>query len=496
MSKAKKGLDRITEIVSKARSIISTGKTIKTDAEKTWTKINATYSKAKGVLDDIQKKFGDDTSIADKLLAAREIVTKSIEVKDDIMSIYKDAMDIKDKAVTIVDDAKFIINELQKWKDIKKEVEVQFNETKLEVLKAIETCRKLASKAYKDAEKELIAVREQIGKLNFSNINSDGAKKAVDAFKAVMDKYDWWTSGGESDVKKLKKSIAKNVTKSLESIVKDAIDYVAKSERWKQVEELVNEIIGLRNDISAIITKANNENKVKSLDLKSTLGGWADKATKWAGDKAGEVLGPLAKTVGPAFDTAKKLFAAYNMISGFPDTVKDQLPKTFDHTFFDKKYTFLDYKVTIPIASLGWITLTAGVGLKAEAAIKISGSVTIHNVFDVKELKIVSGDLKGTGYISLTGSAYVGLNLVGIVEATASANLEAKAEVKEAKAGLVIHRELQGDAKKGAVEFKANAELQFGVYGSLSFTVGLTAPIRVIIEFITGKSAQKNMVYG
>ena len=100
-------IDAASDDLARAEAIDNGNAIIKT-LPKALAEIQATYSNAKAVIADLEKAFGGNANIADRIDAATQIVPKVTELKNDVMGIYETAMDVKEKAESIIDDVKFI----------------------------------------------------------------------------------------------------------------------------------------------------------------------------------------------------------------------------------------------------------------------------------------------------------------------------------------------------------------------------------------------------
>ncbi len=499
-----KGIDRITDVVKTANTTIQEGQAVVQNAEKAWDEISTVFSESEALITSAKDKYkafedkwgkGD---IGSKILAAIEakndlqaIIAEVDSIKTKVLDIYDTAKEMKDQVNSILDNLKFVISELKKWKEIKEEIEEQLVEAKMEVVKAISTCKKLATEKYQQAKAGLDGLVAKVGGMDMATMTKAGKKEILALFEKVMEDYDWWTSGGEEQVKDLKKAIKKEVTDDLERVLDNAISYVEQSKSWQRVENLVGAITELQTTLDGIFNKANTE-EAAGESLTRQLKKLGEKLIVSAGEKSAELLGKLIEPAGPAFDLVGKFLKAYKLADAtieaaknFPEGLDKYLPQTFSKDFLDWKETLFTYGIDIPIVSLGWISLTAGVNISSSAELKISGKVTFYNTFKPEELRVLDGSISASGKISLTGSVSLGVNLVMIVEAKATANLTAEGLIKDATAQINILRKLSGDAKKGAAKLSASTTLAFEIYGSLSFSVGLTSALRTIVRWFT-----------
>lgn len=501
-----KGIDKITELVNKTTGSIEKGKKVAEKAKGAWTDVKKVYDDAKGIItqaikdyEKFKKDFGEG-DVGSKIMGAieaKQAIQKMIadvqKTKDQVFKIYDEAKEIKDDVVEIIDDLKYIMAELKKWKQIKKEIEEQLVEAKMEVIKAVATCKKLAAEKYQQAKGRLDGLLNDLGTMDLSKMDKGGKKAILKKFEEVMEHYDWWTSGGESQVKDLQKAIKKSVTDNLKGILDDAIKYVERSKSWERVENLVNAINDMKKSLQGIFTDATDQetltigimNQVKKLS--------ANLATS-AGEQASGLIDSISKPLGKAFDVVGKFIKAYKLADGaiaaaqkFPEGLDKFLPKKYSKDFIDWKKTLFSYSLTVPIVSLGWINLTASVSLDSKVDFKLSGSITFYNTFKPEELRILDGTLTAKGSISITGSVSLGVNLVGIVEARATAKLTGIGSVDKAEAKLNVLRKLSGDAKKGAIKLKGDGTLSFELKGVIEFSVGLTSTLRTLVKWFTRK---------
>jgi hypothetical protein len=510
-----KGIDRITALVNTANDTLKEGKTIVETAEQGWSEIKAVFSESQNLVtnvkskyEELKKKFESENA-ADKLLAVAEtkqaiedIMKEVNDIKDKVLDIYNKAKDIKESIDKIRDNLGFVLAELNKWKEIKKEIEEQLVEAKIEILRAVETCKKLAASKYQEAKAGLDGLISKIGNMDMTQMTKAAKKELLKAFEKVMEDYDWWTSGGEEQVKDLKKAIKKSVTDDLERLLDGAISYVEQSKSWQRVERLSGAIKQLQQTLDGIFNKAQGE-EIGTQSLTRQLSVIGEGLIEMLGDKATEFFGDLIKPAGPAFDLVGKFLKAYKLadstieaVKNFPEGLDNYLPKTFKKDFIDWNKELFNYSVSIPIVSLGWINLTAGAGLKSVAAFKLSGEVTFYNTFKPAELRVLDASLTANGSISLTGHVSLGVNLLAIVEAKAKAKLTAEGKVNEAKADVNILRKLSGDAQNGAFKLGTSASLSFEIFGELSFSVGLTSALRTIVKWFTDKDPVKEWSIG
>lgn len=505
-----KGIDRITGLVNTANDTLKEGKKIVDTANAAWSEIQSIFSESQNLVssvktkyEDLKKKFESDNAV-DKLLAVAETkqaiedVMKQVnDIKDKVLDIYNKAKDIKESVDKIRDNLAFVLAELKKWREIKKEIEEQLVEAKIEILRAVETCKKLAAAKYQEAKSGLDGLISELGNMDMTKMDKTMKKQILKSFEKVMEDYDWWTSGGEEDVKDLKKAIKKSVTDDLKRLLDGAISYVEQSESWQRVERLASAIMDLQQTMDEIFNKAQSE-EAGTQSLTRQLSSIGEGLIEMVGNKAEELFGDLIKPMGPAFDLVGKFLKAYKLadstieaVKNFPEGLDAYLPKTFNKDLVDWQKELFNYNVSIPIVSLGWINLTAGAGLKSSAAFKLSGEVTFYNTFKPAELRVLDASITASGSISLTGHVSMGVNLLAIVEAKAKASLTAEGKVKEAKADLTIMRKLSGEAKKGAFKLGTAASLSFEIYGELSFSVGLTSALRTIVKWFTDKDPVK-----
>lgn len=489
-----RGLERITALVETATKTIKEGQALVETAKGALDKIKKTFDDAVLVVADVEK-IGTG-NLSDKIKAAMDIVEKIKTIKASIESIYEDGGKIKDSAKTIIDNCKLIIAELQRWREIKKEIEEDLIAMKLEVLKAIKTCWKLASQVYQKASGELDKLLTYIGNFNLSQITVSDIDTIVKEFDRVMTNYDWITWGGEGDVKDLKKAIADSVTASLKKMLKDAADYVLQSKAWQQVQDLEKAILDLRNSISGILTNTEKSQTLKTDQLAKAVDKWTTTITDWVKNsvEGNKAVGTLVEFTAKGFDLVRKFIKAYNMakdvvkaVDTFPEGLDAFLPHTFSHTFLNKDFKFFNLSLSIPVASLGWISLNLELGLEAGANVKIDGSLTIYNVFKPQEFKIIEGDLTATGSLYVTASAGLSIDLLAIVKAKAAAEVSATLTLNELKTKFALFKKLQGEESKGGLELSAAASLTFDLEGCLSFTVGLTETLCKLVEFFTSK---------
>jgi len=501
-----KGIDRITGVVKTANKTIKEGQAVVQNAEKAWNEIGKVFEDSKALVKSAKEKYAafqekwGTGDIGSQILAASEakkdigkIIDEVNDIKTKVLDIYATAKEMKEQVTSILDNLKFVIAELKKWKEIKKEIEQQLIDAKMEVVKAIATCKKLASQKYQEAKSGLDGLITTVGNMDLATMTKGGKKEILKQFEKVMEDYDWWTSGGEEQVKDLKKAIKKSVTEELERILDGAISYVEQSKSWQRVERLVTSITDLQETLDGIFNKANTE-EAAGESLTRQLKKLGEKLITSTGEQAAKLLGKLIEPAGPAFELVGKFLKAYKLADSaieaaknFPEGLDAYLPKTYSKDFVDWKKTLFSYSIDIPIASLGWISLTAGVKLSSGAEFKLSGSITFYNTFKPEELKVLDGSLTASGKISLTGSVSLGVNLLMIVEAKATASLTAEGLIKDATAQINILRKLSGDAKKGAVKLGGTTTLAFEVYGALSFSVGLTSALRTVVRWFTRK---------
>ncbi|MCH2042596.1 MAG: hypothetical protein MK212_00525 [Saprospiraceae bacterium] len=501
-----KGIDKITELVNKTTESIEKGKAVTEKAKGTWTEITEVYTNARAIItkatqdyEKIKQDLGEG-DIGSKIMAAIEaktaieqIINDVQETKDKVFKIYDDAKEIKDEIVEIIDTLKYIVAELKKWEQIKKEIEEQLVEAKMEIIKAVATCKKLATDKYREAKAGLDGLLNDLGTMDLSTMTESVKKTLLQKFEDVMENYDWWTSGGESQVKDLKKAIKKSVTDNLEGILNDAIKYVERSRSWQRVEGLVTAIEEMKNSLQDIFTDTGDKETL-TVGIMNQVKTLSANLAESAGEQASSLLDPISKPMGKAFDLVGKFIKAYQLADGaiaaaqkFPEGLDQYLPKTYSKDFIDWKKNLFSYSLTVPIVSLGWINLTASVSLSSDVDFKLSGSITFYNTFKPEELKILDGTLTSSGSISITGSVSLGVNLVGIVEAKATAKLTGVGAIERAEAKLNVLRKLSGDAKKGAIQLKADSTLSFTLTGVIEFSVGLTSTLRTLVKWFTGK---------
>ena len=515
-------ITKIKKLTQQAYSVLSKGKVVVADSEEVWTYIQTAIQDSKGIYKDAAnnysafKKTWGEGDIGVQIMASPE-ARQSIEaitgeangIKDKVFEIYFKINGLKANAQQVVETLGVISAELEKWEKIKKETEGQLLEAKLEILKAVATCKKLATEKYQASKGELDELLVYLGTLDLAKIDSARKKEVVSRFKTVMKNYNWFSkSEGESEVKTLKKAIKSGVTNYLSRLLDTAIAYAKRAQSWQKLGELAGDMAELESTLYALDKKADRE--VKATDpLSRLIRKLADKLIVSAGSEASVLLGDLVKPSGPAFDLVGKFLKAYNLASGaiaaasnFPENLERELPKTFSREFANLDSNFLatagEYLSislsSVPIASLGWISLTAGTKIDFQVQINLSGTSTFYDVFKPEELRILDLTLVSASQLTAKGSLSIGLNLLGLVKAGASASLSATFVIKS-KQKKSIYKKLSAEAKQGTFKLKGK-QFTLEFVGKLAFNVKLDAVLRDIARFTIEKDPIATWVLG
>ena len=482
------GIDRVKNLIDEANDVLVKGEAIVKDSETAWTDIQKVleegtenYNCAVAKYDALKKKWGEG-DIGSRIMASLE-ATKEIKViieevnhiKDKVFEIYDKIKVIKDNAHEVLDALKHVLAELSKWRRIKKEIEEQLHEAKLEILEAVASCKKLAGKKCRSTG-ELDGLAAYFKKLDLKKIDATLKNHVIARFENVMSSCDLFTSRGKNQTEK-------GVVDDLTHLLDNALSYAERSQSWQKLEELEHCLNELQSTLDTLINDKADEEAEKSKSLSKLLKNILDKLIASSGDKASELLGDLIEPVGPAFDLVGKFLGKVANLS--ITEVKGKLPKEFEGEFLDWKGELFSHKVTVPVASLGWINLFVEFGLKSEAEFKVSGSVKIFDVFKPEQPKILHCSLTSSGQVSLTGSVSLVASLLNFLEARLTASLTAASIVKEATTTIDILKELSAEAKHGTVVLNAKSILAFELVGKLTFTVGLTPLQRDLVEQAT-----------
>ena len=507
---AVKGLDRITEIVKKANDLVESGIAIRTNVEAIWETSQGIFDGAlievKKVEDLVQRYEEDGISIED-LIRTKEVALGIkdfvIKCRNDVNSIYENTNEIKEMVFKIKDDANFIIKELTQWRQIKKELEHELNQTKLNILKALKTCQNMAKAKFKEAKEDFQTLQEvldAVGRADFHSITEDQAASIKSIFKKLLksDTFHIFTSKGHNQVDKMMDAIKSKLTGQLNNMLNSAVDYVIKSKEWEKIQNLEEQITTLIANLGKLLLDSDRKETKQQVTLEEHIQQYKDKIANYLSDKIDVVVDGAFSALAPGIEVAKKMFEAYkfasNVMTAFsnvPDSLNEFLPYTYTHDFLkDKEYNLFDYSIKIPIASIGWISVTCGAGISGSVTVSLAASGTIYNFLDPKQNVIVSGNVSGSALLDVEGHISIGVDLLGIIEAELRAALMAKASITDASGDIELQKETKNPGEAG-IALASSATLTFSLEGALQFHIELTYFIRTLVKKVTGWDAQK-----
>jgi len=204
------------------------------------------------------------------------------------------------------------------------------------------------------------------------------------------------------------------------------------------------------------------------------------------------------KTSFPGFDVFKLMLEGYNLsqllktaekeINGLPTTCK-KLCKVINEVTergwnWSEDYTLFDFGITVPIASIGWISAIFTVGCRGEIHIEAGFKAKLFPFTESDESKVVKVNAEGKALLSVTGYLGIGVDLLGLVQAEIAAELKFETGVDNVALESMIYQSTSYSGK-GDIAFSAESTAVVRVEAALLFRVTLNFFIRRIVSIVT-----------
>ncbi len=510
------GIERIQEMFTKAQNIIENGKTIRSEVESGIQDVQTVYDTAMATAQNIDQGIDtfkatcenpDAAKLVEMFEKAKEIKGNVSDIRTQINDIYTKGKDIIDKLEEMYDDGTDIIKELQNWRQIKKEIEKQLDDTKLKILTALKSCQNLA-KSIPDSEdwKEMASAISTVKGIDM--MSSAGYAKIKEAITNAV-KPDtlpnWFSSSEHANVDAFKEDFHNEIEKRLEKLLEGAQEYVLQSEAWKKIEQIQTTINTVMETL-ADLKLTGSRSKSKGLDLETYVTKWMSIIDDFAKEKLGEIFesaDQLISAMGPGVKIAETLFKSFRIAKEFEKALQD-VPDSLDpfiakhgggtHVFYDnKRVNLFKFEVKVPIASIGWISATFSAGIESHLIVNLSVTGQLYNFMKDSETKIADGSVNGGITLHLSGHIGLGVDLLGIVQGDIIARLRSTLGIEQAK-GTFSLTKTTSDPLKGGLAVGGNATAKFQLNGELVLKIQVSTFVGLIIKAVAslaGRPAPK-----
>ncbi|MCH2043599.1 MAG: hypothetical protein MK212_05615, partial [Saprospiraceae bacterium] len=495
------GTDRILELVAKATQLIRDGKSIKTEVssavEEAGKVFDSAVAAAKTVDAGIAEFEKNEMTIESGLAKAKELGKAVSDIRDSLTKIYEGGSATIDKAKEMYDTAQEIKSELQKWKEIKKEIEKQIDDMKLQIMISLQSCLNMAKKASNDWNEMKKAISTVAGISLLASDAYDKIKKAI--YEAVKPDVltTLFSSSEHRAVDHFKENVHKDIEAKLDSILKAGKDYIDQCHAWQKIVEWETKIGELVVELEGLFTGNQETVETRESVLEAYVSKWMNKIETYAKGKLTEVFGEMDKVIdilGPGIKVAQALYKSYKIASEFTEALKN-VPDSLDpfiaahgtqkYEFYkDKKINLFDVGIKIPIASLGWISATFSAGIHSYVTLNLSIEGEMFNFMKDSENRIVRGNVTGSAILTVGGHIGIGVDLLGLVQGDIEARLNLNFGIDQATGDFLVEKNTNEDPKKGGIDLACAANASFVLSGELVLKVQVSTWIRLIVKAV------------